>query len=169
MSLLVYVDDIVLTGASMSEINLIKESLSNKFKLKNLGKLQHFLGSEIARFEQGIFISQRQYALKLLEDIGNLVAKPIQYPMDPACKTSNFEGIPLHDPASYRRLIGQLMYLTITCPDITYFVNRLSQFVTNPRVPCMQAVTHLLKYLKLNSWQSFISLFTQLLEDLCLS
>ncbi|XP_023735653.2 uncharacterized mitochondrial protein AtMg00810-like [Lactuca sativa] len=136
VALLVYVDDIVLTGASISEINAIKESLSNTFKLKDLGKLQHFLGLEIARSAQGIFLSQRQYALKLLEDTDKLAAKPVQYPMEPACKTSNFEGLPLQDPASYRRLIGRLMYLTITRPDITYV-----------------AATHLLKYLKLNPGQ----------------
>ena len=141
-------DDIVITGASIDEINALKVSLSNEFKLKDLGSLKHFLGLEIARTEDGIFISQRQYTLQLLEDAGLLAAKPTNYPMDPKCKYSNFEGPLLENQAQYRRLIGHLMYLTITRPDIAYAVNCLSQFVTQPRVPHMTAATHWLRFLK---------------------
>ena len=75
VALLVYVDDIVITGASSEQIQLLKKALSDQFKLKDLGNLRHFLGLEIARSKSGIFISQRQYTLKLLEDMGLLGAK----------------------------------------------------------------------------------------------
>lgn len=68
--------------------------------------------------------------------------------MDPKLKTSNFHGAPISDPSQYRRLIGRLLYLTITRPDIAYAVNRLSQFVTNPKQPHLQAVHHLLRLIK---------------------
>lgn len=104
IALLVYVDNIVLTCASLEGIHAIKQSLSNKFKLKDLGKLQHFYGLKIARSSKGIFISQRQYTLKFLEDTGLLASKPNQYPMDPTSKTSNLKGPLLPGPATYRRL-----------------------------------------------------------------
>ncbi|XP_052624956.1 uncharacterized mitochondrial protein AtMg00810-like [Lactuca sativa] len=151
--LLVYVDDIVLIGVSLGEINLVKDRLSNEFKLKDLGNLKHFLGLEIARSKQGIVVSQRKYTLDLLQDTGKLATKTTGYPMDPKLKISNFNGDPLDDPAQYRRLIGRLMYLTITRPDITYAVHRLSQYITYPKKPHMEAVTHLLRYLKHNPGQ----------------
>lgn len=75
-ALLVYVDDIVIIGASTDTIQLVKKDLSARFKVKDLGNLRHFLGLEIARNKSGIFISQRQYVLKLLEDMGLLATKP---------------------------------------------------------------------------------------------
>lgn len=95
MALLVYINDIVLTGASLHQINLIKEQLSAYFKLKDLGKLQHFFGLQIAKSPDGIVIYIRQYVLNLLEDTCFLAAKPTQHLMDPSCKASNFEGAPL--------------------------------------------------------------------------
>lgn len=153
VALLVYVDDIVITGASPTEIQFLKNALSTEFKLKDLGNVRHFLGLEIARSKSGIFISQRQYVLKLLEDMGLLAAKPCVQPMDPKSQYHDFEGEFLCDDTQYRRLIGRLLYLTITRPDITYAVNRLSQFLTKPRTHHMQAAVHLLRYLKSNPGQ----------------
>lgn len=73
--------------------------------------------------------------------------------MDPKLKTINFQGAPFFDPSQYRILIGRLLYLTITRPDIAYAVNRLSQFVTNHKHPHLQAVHHLLRYIKNNPGQ----------------
>lgn len=64
--------------------------------------------------------------------------------MDPKLKTSNFEGAPVSDTSQYRRLIGRLLYLTITRPDIAYAVNRLSQYVSNAKLPHLQVAHHLL-------------------------
>ncbi|KAL4592837.1 hypothetical protein LXL04_005843 [Taraxacum kok-saghyz] len=136
------------SGASSEQIQLLKKALSDQFKLKDLGNLRHFLGLEIARSKSGIFISQRQYTLKLLEDMGLLGAKPTQQPMDPKYKLTSFEGEILKDEFAYRRLIGRLLYLTITRPDITYAVHRLSQYLNKPRTHHMHAANHLLRYLK---------------------
>lgn len=81
---------------------------------------------------EGIYISQRQYTLDLLEETGCCASKPAQYPLDPSCKASNFDGAPFTDRTHYRRLIGRLIYLNINQPNITYVINRLSQFVTSP-------------------------------------
>lgn len=122
--------------------------MQNKFKLKDLGDLKYFLGLEISRNKAGISVCQRKYALTLLEDTGFLGAKPCNTPMDPSIKLNEKDGEPLQDVTEYRRLIGRLLYLTLTRPDLAYSVNKLSQFVAAPRTPHLKAAQHLLRFLK---------------------
>ena len=111
------------------------------------------MGLEIARNTEGIVISQRQYVLDLLKDAGMLASKPASHPMDPRLKFSDFEGEPLEDPSTYRRMVGRLLYLTITRPDIAYAVHRLSQGMSCPKHAHHQAAQHLLRFLKQNPGQ----------------
>jgi hypothetical protein len=147
-ALLVYVDDIVLAGTSMEEIKSVKLFLDQQFKIKDLGQLRFFLGLEIARSSSGIFLNQRKYTLELLEDTGFLGSKPAVVPFDPHTKLSTTDGVPFDDPSEYRRLIGRLLYLTHTRPDISFSVQHLSQYVSTPLVPHYQAATRILRYLK---------------------
>ncbi|XP_022848785.1 uncharacterized protein LOC111371108 [Olea europaea var. sylvestris] len=101
-----------------------------------------------ARSNSGIVISQRHYTLQLLEDTGYLNCKPANAPMDPKTHLSLHEGDLLTDASQYRQLIGRLLYLTISRPDITYAVHKLSQFLSQPRLPHLKAAHHLLRYLK---------------------
>ena len=146
--LLVYVDDIIVAGPNPDMINQVQQQLQRLFKLKVLGDLKYFLGLEIARSDKGICLSQRKYTLSLLEDSGFLGCKPASLPMDSNLKLSATEGEPLTDGSLYRRLIGRLMYLTISQPNIAYSVHKLSQFMSDPRQPHLDAVHHLLRYLK---------------------
>ncbi|XP_024026696.1 uncharacterized protein LOC112093108 [Morus notabilis] len=153
IALLVYVDDIIITGPNLEVVNDLKQFLHSKFKLKDLGPLKFFLGIEIARSTAGIALSQRHYALQLLEDSGFLACKPATVPMDAKVILGADEGVLLSDASQYRRLIGRLLYLTITRPDITFAVHKLSQFLAKPRVPHLQAVHHLLRYIKASPGQ----------------
>jgi hypothetical protein len=146
--LVVCVNDIVITGSDKEGIQILINHLSLSFLIKDLGKLRYFLGIEVARSKAGISFSQRKYTLDILQDIGYLDSKPVTTPMEPNLKLMPDEGDFVDDPDTYRRLVGKLIYITITRPDISYAVSIVSQFMTHPRVPHMNAVIRILKYLK---------------------
>jgi len=123
-------------------INLL--SFYNQFQLKDLSDLKFFLGLEIACNSKGISLWQRKYTLEILEDAGLLATKPSKFPMESNLKLSRHNGDLLANPASYRRLVGRLLYLTITRPDISYSVQILSQFMDTPRQPHIDAASEFL-------------------------
>jgi len=131
---LVYVDDLLVAGNDLSVISKLKSFLAQTFKIKDLGTLKYFLGLEVANSPAGIF-HQRKYALDILTDSGHLGAHPAHFPMEQNLKFNDTYGALLPDPNSYRRLVGRLIYLTITQPDIAFPVNILSQFMQQPRQP----------------------------------
>ena len=126
-ALLIYVDDILITGNDPVSNAAIKKFLHSQFHLKDLGDLKYFLGIEVSS-KNGIFISQRKYALEIIKDAGLLGAAPIDTPMERGLKLSD-KGDLLKDPGHYRRLVGRLIYLTVSRPDITYYVHVLSRFM----------------------------------------
>ena len=143
-------DDIVLTGNNLAEINQITTLLHQHLCIKNLGDLTYFLGLEIARNNTGIHLSQRKYTLDLLTETGMLACAPSLTPMAHTLRLTPDKGERLNEEeaTSYRRLIGRLIYLTNTRPDIAYAVNHLSHFVSAPTNIHSQAAFHVLKYLK---------------------
>uniref|UniRef100_M1DD39 Reverse transcriptase Ty1/copia-type domain-containing protein n=1 Tax=Solanum tuberosum TaxID=4113 RepID=M1DD39_SOLTU len=147
----VYVDDVLLTGTDLIEINNLKIFLHETFKIKDLGRLHYFLGLEILYKEDGILISQRKFVLDLLKEYYCSHFTPFSSPLDPLIKLRADEGSLLSDPAYYRKLIGKLNFLTNTRLDIAYGVQHLSQFIHAPREPHLQAAFHMLRYLKQDS------------------
>ncbi|XP_020979178.1 uncharacterized protein LOC110271878 [Arachis ipaensis] len=147
-AILVYVDDLVLTGNDIGEINSIKKDLDDKFKIKDLVDLKYFLGMEVARSNSGIHIYQRKYTMDLLRDFGYLDCKPLSTPFDYSQKLSKESGTILIDNTIYRQLIGRLLYLTNTRPDISSAVGRLSQFLDCATTSHLQAAFRVLRYLK---------------------
>uniref|UniRef100_A0A2N9F1J7 Reverse transcriptase Ty1/copia-type domain-containing protein n=1 Tax=Fagus sylvatica TaxID=28930 RepID=A0A2N9F1J7_FAGSY len=146
--LLVYVDDIILTGDDAPGISQVKQDLGKVFDVKDLGSLRYFLGIEVARSRNGISLSQRKYTLDLLQDTGMLGCRPASTPMDPNLKLSTESGDLLPNPSMYQRLVGRLIYLTNTRPDLTFVVSVVSQFMHAPRTAHLDAVYHILRYLK---------------------
>ena len=145
--MLIYVDDIII-GNYENVIAALKESLHTKFRIKDLGQLRYFLGIEVAHSTDGISISQRKYTLDILDEAGLLRAKPLLTPMEENNKLLPTVGDLLKNPSSYKRLVGQLIYLTITRLEISYSIHILSQFMQEPRKPHLDDVHHLLRYLK---------------------
>ncbi|KAK6128802.1 hypothetical protein DH2020_037438 [Rehmannia glutinosa] len=148
LAMLVYVDDVLVTGNSQQDIDSFKAYLDGLFTIKDLGCAKYFLGVEIARNRDGTYLNQRKYILDILHDTGLMGCKPATVPLPPGIKLIADSGIPLPDPEKYRRLVGRLLYLNFTRPDITYSVQQLSQFVTSPRSDHWEAALHLVKYLK---------------------
>ncbi|KAK3018667.1 hypothetical protein RJ639_002809 [Escallonia herrerae] len=132
LSVLVYVDDLILAGNNSTAYSLFKKYLNNCFKLKDLGPLKYFLGIEGARGPRGLFLSQRKYALDILSESCLSASKPAAFPMEQNHGLALVGGPLLSDPGPYLRLIGRLVYLTITRPDICYVVHVLSQFMQSP-------------------------------------
>ncbi|CAL8077131.1 unnamed protein product [Prunus armeniaca] len=146
--ILLYVDDMIITGNDDDAIRDLKHFLGTCFKIKDLGPLKYFLGVEIARSKSGISFCQRKYTLDILEDAGLLGAKPTKIPKEANVALMPTGSDPLKDPTRYRRLVGRLIYLTITRPEITYAVNTLSQFMHEPRMHHFETARRLLHYLK---------------------
>ena len=90
--LIVYVDDIVITGSDRDGIQKLKQHLFSHFQTKDLGKLKYFLGNEVAQSNSGVVISQRKYALDILTDTGMLDCKLVDTPMDPNVKLYQVRG-----------------------------------------------------------------------------
>ncbi|RDX62553.1 hypothetical protein CR513_59101, partial [Mucuna pruriens] len=154
--LIVYVDDIVITGNDNIKISPLKQYLFNHFETKDLGHLKYFLGIKVAQSKEGIVISQRKYVLNILQETNMSNCMPIDNPMDPNMKLMVKYGEPYSDRERYRRLVGKLIYLTITRPDISFAVGVVSQFMQAPCVDHWAAVLCILRYIKKTPGQGLV-------------
>ncbi|KAL2240956.1 UNVERIFIED_CONTAM: Retrovirus-related Pol polyprotein from transposon RE1 [Sesamum indicum] len=126
MALLVYVDDILITGPSLDDITAVKRYLHQLFTIKDIGDARYFLGLEIARGSSGLYVAQTKYVLDIVRDTGLAQAKSVSSPFPPGLKLAAGSGSPFSRPESYRRLVGRLLYLGFTRLDISYLVQQLS-------------------------------------------
>lgn len=126
LHVLVYVDDLILSGSTPSLVINFKAYLSSKFHMKDLGILRYFLGIEVARKPSGIYICQRKYALGIIADAGLSGVKPASFPLDQNHKLTLAKGDLIPDPTMYRRLVGRLIYLSATRPDLSYSIHILT-------------------------------------------
>lgn len=115
-------DDILLMGNDTRKINQVKVNLQNHFSIKDLGPLKYFLGIEVVRSKRGFIIIQRKYTLDILEDCYVQDCRPSDFPMEQNIRLKS----PEVDESKYKRLVGRLLYLIVTRPDIAYNVNQLS-------------------------------------------
>jgi Reverse transcriptase (RNA-dependent DNA polymerase) len=146
--LIIYVDDMIITGDDHVEIKELETRLSKEFEMKNLGGLKYFLGIEVSRSKEGIFLSQRKYILDLLTEVGMINCKPVDTPMVQNLKLDIEPNKRPENRERYQKLVGKLIYLSHTRPDITYAVSVVSRFMHCPSEEHMEAVMRILRYLK---------------------
>ncbi|RVX04589.1 Retrovirus-related Pol polyprotein from transposon RE1 [Vitis vinifera] len=145
--LLIYVDDIIVTGNDNNIISDLINTLSSEFSLKDLGSLHYFLGLEVKYLPNGLFVSQTKYIRDLLEHTKMMECTPINTPMALKSIITSFDEQPI-DPTQYRQLVGSLQYLTFTRPDIVHAVNKACQHFQAPTKADLRAVKRILRYLK---------------------
>ena len=116
--LLVYVDDIIITGNNFAEIKRLEDHLASNFQIKHLGHLKYFLGIEFARSSEGILMTQQKYILDLLKDVKHTDCHINDTPIEVNHKLSLSDNDPKIEASSYQELIGQLLYLSHTRPDM---------------------------------------------------
>ena len=145
--LLIYVDDMLITGSSHIAVKDVISKLSHHFSLKDLGEVRHFLGVEVTHTAQGIHLCQAAYIKELLNKVQMQDCKPYPTPMLSTLKLSKDDGDPFMDGKLYRSIVGALQYATITRPEISFCVNKVSQFLAAPLDSHWKAVKRILRYL----------------------
>jgi hypothetical protein len=145
--LLLYVDDLFLTGEEKL-IAECKKRLAAEFEMKDLGLMHYFLGLEVWQSPERIFLNQGKYTVEVLKRFNMLECKSMNTPMETKLKLLVDTSSDLIDATLYRQIIGSLMYLMNTRPDICFAVNTLSQFLVEPRHVHLVAAKHVMRYLK---------------------
>ncbi|XP_042956257.1 uncharacterized mitochondrial protein AtMg00810-like [Carya illinoinensis] len=146
--LLVYVDDIIITGTDCGLITKLQQLLHATFHMKDLSQLTYFLGLEVHHQASGIFVNQHKYIQDIITLAGLEDTSSVDTPMEVNVKYRKDEGDLLNDPTLYRRLVGSLIYLTTTRPDISYAVHQVSQFMSSPWHLHLVAVRCIIRYLR---------------------
>lgn len=127
---------------------MFKDYLATCFKMKDLGAVKYFLGIEVARSKAGFYLCQRKYATDIVNEVGLLGCKPSGFPIDQNHQLAKADGELLADLGTYRRLVGRLIYLAATRPDLTYAIHVLAQFMNAPREEHWLAALKVVRYLK---------------------
>ncbi|XP_050134493.1 uncharacterized mitochondrial protein AtMg00810-like [Malus sylvestris] len=146
--LLLYVDDIIITGNAPTLISDVISALTKEFDIKDLGPLHFFLGIQIISQTDGLVLSQAKYVKDLLTKTAMLDSKPCSTPCLPYNRLVLDDGKPYNNPALYRSVVGALQYLTFTRPDIAFAVHQVCQFMQRPMESHFSVVKRILRYLK---------------------
>ena len=137
-------DDIIITSDDLSGIQELKDFLSQQFEMKDFGHLSYFLDLEITHSTDGLYITQAKYASELLSQAGLTDSKIIDTPIEVNAHLTPSGGKLLSNFSLYRRLVGSLVYLIVTCLDISYVVHQVNQYLFAPRSTHYVAVLHIL-------------------------
>uniref|UniRef100_A0A2N9EJA1 Integrase catalytic domain-containing protein n=1 Tax=Fagus sylvatica TaxID=28930 RepID=A0A2N9EJA1_FAGSY len=150
--LLLYVDDMIITGDDVQGIQDLKRFLGQHFEMKDLGPLSYFLGLEVSSSSDGYYLTQAKYTSDLISRAGITDSKIVDTPIEYNNRLNTHDGEPLPDATLYRQLVGSLVYLTVTRPDISYAVHIVSQFMAAPRSLHYAAVLRILRLILMPDW-----------------
>ncbi|GJX12361.1 ribonuclease H-like domain-containing protein [Tanacetum coccineum] len=159
----VYVDDIIFGTTKKSWCDDFEALMKSRFQMSSMGELTFFLGLQVKQNKEGIFISQDKYVAEILKKFDLVSVKTAITPMETKMALTKDEEAVDVDVHSYRSMIGSLMYLTASRPDIMFAVCTCSHFQVTPKVSHLKAVKRIFKYLKgkpnLGLWYPRESLF----------
>ena len=142
--LLLYVDDMIITGDDIQGIQDLKHFLGRQFEMKDLGPLNYFLGLKVSSSIDGYYLTQAKYTSDLISRASITDSKIVDTPIEYNCHLNFHDGESLSDATLYRELVGSLIYLTVTRPDISYAIHVVSQFMAAPRSPHYAVVLKIL-------------------------
>ena len=146
--LVVYVDDIIFGSNEEDMSQKFSLVMQKEFEISMLGELTYFLGLQVQKNKDGVFLSQTKYLKQILKKYGMEDSKPVCTPMVTGCSLSaNDESTAVHKP-TYRPMIGSLLYLTGTRPNIMHAVGIVGRFQANPKEIHLQVVKRIFKYLQ---------------------
>ena len=146
----VYVDDILISTETEKKMNQIKHQLSEKFKIKDLGEMNSFLGVQVNHDAESIWIGQPGYASRILERFGMSECKSVSTPVDVSMKLQKESDSPaFNQKKTYQSAVGSLLYLSSwTRPDITFAVSNVAKYSADPRQEHWVAVKRIFRYIK---------------------
>lgn len=143
-----YVDDLIYTGNDSLMFDIFKKSMMEEFEMTDLGLMHYFLGIEVVQSPSGIFISQKKYVLEILERFKMKDCNSVCTPTEVGLKlTRNGAGKKV-DVTMYKQIVGSLMYLTTTRPDIMHAVSLISRYMENPTEDHLLAAKRIFRYVK---------------------
>lgn len=145
--LLIYVNGLFLTGGDAQEIERVKNQLKKEFDISNLGLICRYLGVEFQTFPNGIFLNQTEYSLQLLRNHGMDDCRPEHIPLPSNLTLLSDMSSPPTDTTNYCTIVGKLIFLTTTRPDIAYVVSNVSRFMSHPQIAHLDAIFHILRYI----------------------
>jgi hypothetical protein len=143
----VYVDDLVIRGADHIELRQFKKEMQNTFQMADLGLLNYYLGLEVSQKDNGVIVSQKRHALKILAAVCMEGCNPSHNPMENRLNLSRSSTAPLVGSIEYRRIVGALRYLVNTGPDLAYVVGYISRFMEMPTNEHLTSVERVLRYI----------------------
>eukprot|EP00253_Pinus_taeda_P029513 PITA_29513 len=146
--LILYVDDLILTGSDPNLINHVKSSVKKKFEMTDLGHLHYFLGFQVLQSKEGISLSQSKYASDLLCHFPMEDCKPTPSPFHSGAKLSVTCTSSVVDATLYCHLVGKLLYLTHTRPDLSFVVGLIARFMKNPHESHWKTAKRILHYVR---------------------
>ncbi|GJV41135.1 retrovirus-related pol polyprotein from transposon TNT 1-94 [Tanacetum coccineum] len=144
----IYVDDIIFAFTTPELCDQFSKIMCLKFKMSIMGKLSFFLGLQISQSLRGIFINQSKYALESLKKYGMESSDPVDTPMVEKSKLDEDTQGKAIDPTHYRGMVGTLMYLTASRPDLTFVVCMCARYQAKPTEKHLHAVKRIFKYLR---------------------
>ncbi|GJV61226.1 retrovirus-related pol polyprotein from transposon TNT 1-94 [Tanacetum coccineum] len=144
----IYVDDIIFASTDHNACHIFSKEMSSKFQMSMMGQMSFFLGLQVSQSPRGIFINQAKYALETLKKYGMDLSDPVDTPMVDRLKLDeDLMGIPV-DQTRFRGMVGSLMYLTASRPDLVFVVCMCARYQAKPTKKHFEAIKRVFRYLK---------------------